>query len=86
MRELRQNASELLDRVQAGESFEITNHGRPVAALALAAQLPPPAVRTRDALHVASVAGLAGLDALVSYDQRLLAAAHGYGLPVASPH
>jgi prevent-host-death family protein len=33
VRELRQNASELLDRVQAGESFEITNHGRPVARL-----------------------------------------------------
>lgn len=33
VRELRQNASELLDRVQAGESFEITNHGRPVAQL-----------------------------------------------------
>ena len=55
------------------------------AAVALAAQLPPPDVRTLDALHIASAAGLAGLDALVSYDQRMLAAAHGYGLPVASP-
>jgi prevent-host-death family protein len=34
VRELRQNASVLLDRLQAtGESIEITNHGRPVAHL-----------------------------------------------------
>lgn len=33
VRELRQNASKLLDRVAAGESIEITNHGRPVARL-----------------------------------------------------
>jgi hypothetical protein len=57
-----------------------------VAATALAAQLPPPEVRTLDALHIASAAGLAELDALVSYDQRMLQAARGYGLPVASPH
>ena len=33
MRELRQNASKLLDRVEAGESIEITNRGRAVARL-----------------------------------------------------
>jgi len=33
VRELRQNASKLLDRVAAGESIEITNHGRVVARL-----------------------------------------------------
>jgi len=33
VRELRQNASKLLDRVEAGESIEITNHGRAVARL-----------------------------------------------------
>lgn len=33
VRELRQQASRLLDRVEAGESIEITNHGRPVARL-----------------------------------------------------
>ncbi len=33
VRELRQNASKLLDRVAAGESIEITNHGRAVARL-----------------------------------------------------
>lgn len=33
VRELRQNASELLRRVEAGESIEITDRGRPVAVL-----------------------------------------------------
>lgn len=33
VRELRQNASKLLERVEAGESIEITNHGRVVARL-----------------------------------------------------
>ena len=37
IRELRQNASTWLERVQQGESFEITNRGRPVALL-----VPPP--------------------------------------------
>lgn len=34
IRELRQRASELLRRVQAGETIEITDRGRPVAVLA----------------------------------------------------
>jgi prevent-host-death family protein len=33
VRELRQHASELLRRVEAGESIEITDRGRPVAVL-----------------------------------------------------
>lgn len=33
MRELRQNASALLKRVQEGESIQITDHGRPIARL-----------------------------------------------------
>ncbi|MGZ4114032.1 MAG: type II toxin-antitoxin system Phd/YefM family antitoxin [Actinomycetota bacterium] len=33
VRELRQNASEILRRVEAGESFEVTDRGRPVALL-----------------------------------------------------
>jgi prevent-host-death family protein len=33
VRELRQNASAWLRRVEAGDSFEITNGGRPVALL-----------------------------------------------------
>jgi prevent-host-death family protein len=34
VRELRQRASELLRRVEAGESIEVTDRGRPVAVLA----------------------------------------------------
>jgi prevent-host-death family protein len=34
IRELRQRASELLRRVEAGETFEVTDRGRPVAVLA----------------------------------------------------
>lgn len=33
VRELRQHASRWLARVQAGESFEVTDRGRPVASL-----------------------------------------------------
>jgi prevent-host-death family protein len=33
IRELRQNASKLLRRVQAGETLEVTDRGRPVALL-----------------------------------------------------
>jgi len=33
VRELRQRASELLRRVQSGETFEVTDRGRPVALL-----------------------------------------------------
>ena len=34
VRELRQNLSVYLDRVKAGETLEVTEHGRPVARLA----------------------------------------------------
>lgn len=34
VRELRQNASALLDRVSRGVTIQITNHGHPVAQLA----------------------------------------------------
>ncbi len=34
IRELRQRASELLRRVEAGETIQVTAHGRPVAVLA----------------------------------------------------
>lgn len=33
VRELRQNASRFLERVEAGESLEVTDRGRPVAML-----------------------------------------------------
>lgn len=54
-------------------------------ALASAAHLPPPEVRTIDALHIASAAELSDLEALVTYDHRMHAAALGYGLSVENP-
>jgi prevent-host-death family protein len=33
VRELKQNASRVLERVKAGETVEVTQHGRPVALL-----------------------------------------------------
>ena len=61
MRELRQRASELLRRVAAGETLEITDRGRPVALLT---PLPEagPLERLRAAGDVSAAAGeLAGL-------------------------
>jgi prevent-host-death family protein len=41
-RELRNNSSEILRAVEAGESFTVTNHGRPVAKLVpIDDELPP---------------------------------------------
>jgi predicted nucleic acid-binding protein len=54
-------------------------------AVATAARVPPPAVRTLDALHIGSASELADLEAMVTYDVRMIAAAKGYGLPVVSP-
>lgn len=42
IRELRQNLSVYVDRVKAGETLEVTEHGRPVACLGPV----PPAGRT----------------------------------------
>ncbi len=40
VRELRQNLSVYLDRVKAGETLEVTEHGRPVARLGPRPQKP----------------------------------------------
>jgi predicted nucleic acid-binding protein len=56
------------------------------AALALAGELPPPEVRTLDALHIASAAELLELQVLLTYDPRMAEAAMHFGLPVHSPH
>jgi prevent-host-death family protein len=61
IRELRQRASELLRRVEAGEVFEITDRGRPVAVLG-----PLPAGAALDRLRASGelVAATADLDDL----------------------
>jgi predicted nucleic acid-binding protein len=46
----------------------------------------PPALRTLDAIHVASAAAMeSDLEALVTYDRRMVEAGRLAGLPVASP-
>jgi predicted nucleic acid-binding protein len=54
-------------------------------ALARAATLAPPEVRTLDALHIASALELSDLEAIVTYDLRMITASADYGLPVISP-
>jgi prevent-host-death family protein len=41
IRELRQRASEYLRRVEAGETIEVTDRGRPVALLTPIPEVPP---------------------------------------------
>ena len=54
------------------------------AILDAAAQLHPPALRSLDALHLATAQSLAGeLDTLYCYDKRLAHAARTLGLPIA---
>lgn len=51
-----------------------------------AGEIAPHTLRTLDAIHLATATLLgADLDALVTYDQRMIDAARLYGLPVASP-
>ena len=51
-----------------------------------ASRLPDPLLRSLDAIHVATALLLgADVDALVSYDNRMLAAAHAYGIPTICP-
>ena len=54
--------------------------------LELAGKLPPPTLRSLDAIHLATAITLREeLEAFVAYDDRLLEAASALGLPVASP-
>jgi uncharacterized protein len=54
--------------------------------LRAAAELDPPELRTLDALHLATALSLgADLGVLLTYDRRMLAAAHAAGLRVDAP-
>jgi predicted nucleic acid-binding protein len=56
------------------------------ARLQQAGLLQPPQLRTLDALHLVSALAVGSrLGALITYDQRLAAAAQWYGLPVLTP-
>jgi prevent-host-death family protein len=56
IRELRQRASELLRRVEAGETIEVTDRGRPVAILA-PVPVAGPLERLRTSGEVTAAAG-----------------------------
>jgi len=53
--------------------------------IAEAARLQPASLRSLDAIHLATALGVAGLDALVTYDDELGRAAEANGLRVLSP-
>lgn len=56
------------------------------AVAAAAATIPPPELRTLDAIHLATAhVHRKALTAFCAYDRRLLAAAESQGLPTASP-
>jgi uncharacterized protein len=51
-----------------------------------ASRMPDPLLRTLDAIHVATALLISDdIEALVSYDRRMLDAASAHGLPTASP-
>ncbi len=53
--------------------------------LAVAARMPPSALRSLDAVHLATAQSLFGIEAFLTYDKRQLAAAVATGLPAISP-
>lgn len=71
------HARRLLSRI---ETMPLTSR-----LLDAAAMLPPPDLRSLDAIHLASAGAAPALRALVTYDIRLANAAQSLGLPVAQP-
>ncbi len=56
------------------------------AVLESASRLPDPLLRSLDAIHLATALSIrSDVDVLLSYDQRLLAAAVSHGLPTTAP-
>ena len=71
----------LVDRVLSSvEIFELdADIGRAAATVG------PSALRTLDAIHLATALAIPGIEAFVTYDDRLADAARALGLPVISP-
>lgn len=69
-RELRNNSSEILRAVQAGESFTVTNHGRPIAKLVPVEDALPP-LGVRPALTRGAVEGVRRVEADASIQETL---------------
>ena len=70
-------AEELLDRMA------LVAVDQPILNAAASAE--PVGLQSLDALHLATVLSLVGVDAFVGYDERLNAAVSAVGLPVLSP-
>lgn len=77
MRDSLRFAEELLDRMA------LVAVDQPILNAAASAE--PVGLRSLDALHLATVLSLVGVDAFVGYDGRLNAAVAAAGLPVLSP-
>lgn len=73
--------NDLVDRTLA--SVEIVELDQSIADRAAA--MGPAALRTLDAIHLATALELGPIDAFVTYDDRLAEAARGIGLPVVRP-
>ncbi|MBC7593610.1 MAG: type II toxin-antitoxin system VapC family toxin [Kineosporiaceae bacterium] len=54
-------------------------------AVELAGRIPPVELRTLDSLHLASASLLPDLEALLTYDIRMIEAGQAWGLPLLSP-
>ena len=88
--------AELIRAVARQGSMEIIHHARRVvgaldlialttAALDRAGEIPPPEMRTLDAIHLSAALTAPDLRALITYDARLCEAARNAGLTVATP-
>ncbi|MGB3352480.1 MAG: type II toxin-antitoxin system VapC family toxin [Mycobacterium sp.] len=89
--------AELIRAVARQGSMEIIQHARRVvgaldlialttAALDRAGEIPPPEMRTLDAIHLSAALAAPDLRALVTYDARLSDAARNAGITVVDPH
>lgn len=71
------HGSQILDSIEVFElDADIARH---------ASAIDPSSLRTLDAIHLATALAIPGVDAFVTYDDRLAAAARALGLPVVSP-
>jgi hypothetical protein len=86
LRVLRRTDSSLLTRVPAVIA-RIARYDVDNVVRAAAAAFPDPDLRSLDAIHLATATAIfaRGLTAFVCYDQRLVDAATGGGVPVQSP-
>lgn len=76
--DIRRRAAQVLDRIGLIQVDD--------AILDSASELDPPALRSLDAIHLATALRIGpDLDAFVTYDSRLAQAARGHGLAVIAP-